>query len=373
MMWSLEVETADEARLWRLSGADLLTGYADGPPEPAPGAPASVIHAALADIARRRPASSLPGVELLSDRANDAGFSRRAPWSCGGSFRAVQTEDGWLGLSLARESDIAAVPALVEHEPTGSVWADVRTWAAGVSTSAASSRVALLGLPGGPIPERVPAARRAPVEATAGRGRLRHAETPLVVDLSSLWAGPLCGDLLARTGARVVKVESRARRDGARSGSRAFFNRMNGLKDVRLLDFDDERDVARLQALIDEADVVIEASRPRALRALGVNAHAAAHRGAVWVSLTAYGRNGPDGMRVGFGDDVAASASFVRWGRDGPYPVGDALADPLTGVVAAHAAVQALDGGAGALLDVSMFDVASWARRLCPADLRRQV
>ncbi|MET0829248.1 MAG: CoA transferase [Microbacterium sp.] len=269
-----------------------------------------------------------------------------------------------MGLSLARASDVDAVPALVEHEATGSPWADVQRWAAAVSTSDAAERIALLSLPGGPIPQALPPARRAAVEATAGRERRTGTKAPLVVDLSSLWAGPLCGDLLARTGARVIKVESRARPDGARSGSRTFFDRMNGRKELCRFDFGDDGDISRLRALLDEADVVIEASRPRALRALGIDAHAAAERGAVWVSLTAYGRSGADGMRVGFGDDVAASAGLARWGSDGPYPVGDALADPLTGVVAAHATVQALDSGHGALLDVSMYDVAVWARRL---------
>ena len=39
---------------------------------------------------------------------------------------------------------------------------------------------------------------------------------PLVVDLSALWAGPLCAHLLGLAGARVVKVESLGRPDGAR-------------------------------------------------------------------------------------------------------------------------------------------------------------
>ena len=43
----------------------------------------------------------------------------------------------------------------------------------------------------------------------------------MVVDLSSLWAGPLVGHLLLRAGARVVKVESTTRPDGARRGSHA--------------------------------------------------------------------------------------------------------------------------------------------------------
>ena len=52
----------------------------------------------------------------------------------------------------------------------------------------------------------------------------------VVIDLSALWAGPLCGDLLARSGATVVKVESTQRPDGARRGARAFFDLLNGRK-----------------------------------------------------------------------------------------------------------------------------------------------
>lgn len=45
-----------------------------------------------------------------------------------------------------------------------------------------------------------------------------------------MWAGPLCGQLLARAGATVVKVESPRRPDGTRAGNRAFFNWMNAQK-----------------------------------------------------------------------------------------------------------------------------------------------
>ena len=44
-----------------------------------------------------------------------------------------------------------------------------------------------------------------------------------VVDLSSLWAGPLCSHLLQRCGYAVTKVESRHRPDGARFGNPNFF------------------------------------------------------------------------------------------------------------------------------------------------------
>ena len=80
-----------------------------------------------------------------------------------------------------------------------------------------------------------------------------------------MWAGPLCGQLLARAGAVVVKVESPARPDGTRGGDPGFFDWMNSGKLCYSVDFDRERD--RLAALLAAADVVIEGSRPAALSA----------------------------------------------------------------------------------------------------------
>jgi len=76
----------------------------------------------------------------------------------------------------------------------------------------------------------------------------------------------------------------------------------------------------------------------------------------VWLSITAYGRTGADAMRVGFGDDVAAAAGLVCWTPDGPIPAGDALADPLAGVVGAAAVARALQAPTGVLVDLSMYD-----------------
>lgn len=80
-----------------------------------------------------------------------------------------------------------------------------------------------------------------------------------VVDLSSLWAGPLCARLLGSAGARVIKVESIHRPDSARRGPRAFFDLL--LTDhlsvaVELTTSVDPESLARL---VRAADVVIEA------------------------------------------------------------------------------------------------------------------
>ena len=338
-----------EAALWRLSGAEALTGRGDGPPLRGPGRPASAVRRALDRIAALHPEADLPGVEVLGERASYGGLVRNGPWSCGGAFRVLPTRDGALGISLARESDLALVPALVEAS-TDDPWTAVADWARRTSTAEAATRVALLGLAGGAVPEPV-TPRPAVVSTTLGRRSVT--EAPLVVDLTSLWAGPLCARLLGLTGARVVKVESTTRPDGARLGPAGFFDLLHHGHEQLSLDFATQGDA--LRELVGAADLVLEASRPRALLRLGLVAEDVAARGTSWLSITARGR-GSD--TVGFGDDVAACAGHVIVDGDDLLPVGDALADPLAGVTAAATAVEALATTEARLIDLSMLHVA---------------
>jgi hypothetical protein len=347
---------------WVASGAAELTGYADGEPQGSPGAPASAVRAALAVFAACTGVADLPGVDLLADRARSAGLTRAAPRSVGGAFRALAARDGWVGLSLSRPSDVELLPALVGAEPGAheEPFDRVAGWARQRTAAEVDARFALLGLPGGRIVD-APESGRPGVIVTPGPPRAT-VERPLVVDLTSLWAGPLCAHLLGRAGARVVKVESSTRPDAARRGTPEFFDRLHDGHEFRTVDFASTAGRRELAELIASADVVLEASRPRALLHLGIDAEACVARSAVWASITAYGRTRPD--RVGFGDDVAAAAGLVNIGPDGPYPVGDAIADPLAGVYAAAAVAFALFHRRAALLDVSMYDVArqaAWA------------
>jgi crotonobetainyl-CoA:carnitine CoA-transferase CaiB-like acyl-CoA transferase len=178
-----------------------------------------------------------------------------------------------------------------------------------------------------------------------------------VVDLSSLWAGPLCTRLLREAGADVTKIESRSRPDGGRGGSPAFFDALNSGKEMVILDFDAER--SRLQDLVGRADVVVEASRPQALAQFGVDAAQFLARDDgphVWISITGYGRADP---RVAFGDDAAVGGGLVVEDDAGPCFCADAVADPLTGLVAADACLSALAGGDRVLLDIPMTRVAA--------------
>jgi len=352
---------ATETELWAASGGLALTGRRDGPPVPGTGSPASAVQAAL-DRLIALGVPDVPGVALLGERAALGGLTRNAPWSAGGAFRILPAADGWFGISLARPSDVELVPVLIEGEAVDP-WAAVASWLRVTSVRTAAERALLLGLAAGEVLEQ-PAqeSRRSGIVTTAG-GPRRHSGRPLVVDFSALWAGPLCAHLLGLAGARVIKVEDPTRPDGTRRGPPEFYDLLHATHESVALDLRRQR--AALHALVWAADVVIEASRPRALSALGLAPEPFAADGGVWRSITAAGRAEP--LRVGFGDDVAASAGLVAWEDGVPYPMGDALADPLTGVAAAAAVLSVLAEGHGAILDVSMRNICMDAAETVPS------
>lgn len=353
-------------REWAASGAMALTGAPDGMPLVAPGDPAGQVRRGLdrfAELTARRTGSApdLPGAELLGERAAIAGIGRNAPWSCGGAFKAVQTADGWIGLSLPRASDRSLVPALVETDCGNDPWTAVAEWAARRSSLEVIERLALLGLAGAALPAPGEASSdRDAVTRTASGPRRHRRDRPLVVDLTSLWAGPLCAHLLGLGGADVVKIESRSRPDGARRGPRAFFDLLHAGHRMVALDLSDPVDIASLHALVAQADLVLEASRSRAMLQLGIDAEAVVAAGTSWLSITARGRAV---NVVGFGDDVAAGAGLTVDHHGTPVPCGDAIADPLAGVAAAEASAEALLDDRAQLIDVSMHDVAAAAAR----------
>jgi hypothetical protein len=356
----------DELERWAASGAMWLTGRPDGPPQVGPGAPASAVAAALERVREFAPELAIPpGAGLLGERAAYAGLTRNAPRSCGGAARILPTPEGELVLSLPRPSDLDLVPALVESELPSSAdpWTMVTDWAAGVPASQAEERLRLLGLAGGVVGGGQPSPERVGGVHIRELSRRTPRAAPLVVDLTSLWAGPLCAHLLGLGGAQVVKVESRTRPDGARLGAPGFFDLLHEGHRELVLDFTTELGV--LRELISQADLVLEASRPRALRQLGIDAEQVVRDGTSWLSITARGRSEES---IGFGDDVAACAGLVAASDSGESLfVGDALADPLTGVTAAAAGAAALTSTHAQLIDVSMLHVATCAAAGGPA------
>lgn len=357
-----------EAQLdWARSGAMALTGPVDAAPCTAPGPLASFAAREVRTLASASGSDALhalDGALLLGERAAVAGLSRRGRISVGGSGRLLRGADGWVAVSLARPDDRALLPAWLEAEPEAfepTPWPGVEALCAERPVAALVARARLCGIPVAPAaPRSTPTP--AP-HAVIARGPRREAPRRLrVVDLSSLWAGPLCCQLLGLAGADVTKVESRARPDGARFGPPAFFALLNGAKRNRVVDFASPGGVAELDSLLRGADVVVESARPRALAQLGIDAEAVVAQtpGLVWISITGYGRN-DDG--VAFGDDAACAAGLAAacGEPDAPLFCADAVADPLAGVHAARVAWQTRQEGGGALLDVALCKVAAHA------------
>ena len=291
------------------------------------------------------------GPALLRERSEILRIAPAGTTSAGGTCRLLVARDGrWIAINLARRSDTELLAPWMSHEWDGAPWDAVAEHLRSVDSVDAVERAQLLGIPAAVATE---ARAAAPVRVTPGARRRARGSTPLVVDFSALWAGPLCARLLREGGARVIKVELPERPDGARAGHPAFWDRLNGSKEQRTLE------VSALARLLDDADVVVTSARPRALEQLGLDlGRRAAERGLIWVAITGYGMTGEWRDRVAFGDDaaVAGGLAVAAGGVDAPVFVGDAPADPLAGLNAADAATRALDDGHGAVLDVSMRD-----------------
>jgi hypothetical protein len=379
---------------WAASGAMALTGNASGSPllAPAPVATAAreAIDALIAAVESSpaldaRALRALDPPALLSEHAALLGHAgRRGTTSVGGTCHLLSTCDGWIAVNLARVDDAEMLPAWVGDDLAPTALDSLARRVADGHADVLVQRARELGMPVArvclaPVDSRIPSEDSpTPWLVRTPHGTPRSLavgeRAPLIVDLSSLWAGPLCAHLLGLAGARVIKVESVTRPDGARRGVRAFYDLLNSGKASVALDFTTTDGRRKLAALLNRADIVVESARPRALRQLGIDAErwVAELPGRVWVSITGYGRAEPMAGWVAFGDDAAAAGGLVADAAtnagQAPSPVfcADAVADPLTGMHAAAAALDAWRSGCGGLLDVALARVAGYvaSRRL---------
>ncbi|TXC70298.1 CoA transferase [Sphingomonas ginsenosidivorax] len=328
---------------------------------------ATVGHAWLQDLARASASATLAAIDgatLLGERALLGGFRVPGRRSAGGGCRLYHARQGTIALNLARAQDRDLLPALFAVEDA---FTSDDAVAAAIASRNAGDLVArgrMLGLaiahedeaPPGPATTRLVSAAR----ASSARS------SPRVLDLSALWAGPLAARLLGLTGAHIVRVESRVRAEPTRPGEDAHFGLLNRGKTSVVLDLKDPGDRATVLRLITEADIVIEAARPRALRQLGIDADALlrAQPGLTWMTITGHGASGEAADWVGFGDDCAVAAGLsaaLRRASGRTGFVGDAIADPLTGIYAARAAWNAWAHGGGVRLGIAMAGVVAEA------------
>lgn len=294
-----------------------------------------------------------PRSGLVGERAALLGLPAPGIVSSNGACRLVRTLDGWLAVNLPRPEDRAMVPALLGAEiAADDPWLALEAMLPSLTVAQALEQSRLLGLAVTAVGETAAPARSEAASAP-GRGRA-WPRAPRVIDLSALWAGPLCGGLLAQAGCEVLKVDTIQRPDTTRARSAAFDDLLNGGKRRWRVDMNDTDDRARLADLLSTADVVVTSARPRAMSWLSD----IVRRECCWIAICAHPCD-PD--RIGFGDDCAAAGGLVAFADGMPAFIGDATADPLAGLAAAATAFRALALRLGGRHDVALATVAAEA------------
>lgn len=197
-----------------------------------------------------------------------------------------------------------------------------------------------------------------------------------VVELARVLAGPWAGQILADMGADVIKVEGPVG-DDTRGWGPPWFDNPDGSRDAAyyhatnrgkrsiVADFRKEDDLARVRALIAEADVVIENFKVGGLTKFGLDyaSLAADHPALVYCSVTGFGQDGPHKDKPGY-DLVAQAMSGIMDltgpGDGPPMKIGVAYADIMTGLYAAigiqSALLQRARTGQGCQVDIALFD-----------------
>lgn len=193
-----------------------------------------------------------------------------------------------------------------------------------------------------------------------------------VLDLSLMYPGAFCSQLLADLGADVVKVERPGSGDGMRmlaapGAFNAAHTALNRGKRSVALDVRNERAGDVLRPLARWADVVVESNRPGQLDELGIGFDAlrAENPGLVWCSITGFGTTGPNALAGGHDlTFLGASGLLDRLAEGDPTPPSTTVSLPLAGSLAAvgllAALLEARATGTGRRLEVAMTEAASW-------------
>lgn len=198
-----------------------------------------------------------------------------------------------------------------------------------------------------------------------------------VVELARILAGPWAGQVLADLGAAVVKVESPAGDDTRTWGppfvddgdgrrTAGYFHACNRGKTSIAADFTKPEDIAKVRALIADADVVIENFKVGGLVKYGLDyaSLTADHPRLVYCSITGFGQDGPYAQRPGYDFVIQGMGGIMdlTGEPDGaPQKSGVAFADIFTGlysVIAIQAALAMRERtGRGQHIDMSLLDV----------------
>ncbi|MBR0750967.1 CoA transferase [Bradyrhizobium jicamae] len=196
-----------------------------------------------------------------------------------------------------------------------------------------------------------------------------------VVDLSRVLAGPLCTQMLADHGADVIKIEPPSG-DETRglgppfdeNGQAAYFGAVNRGKRGMALDLSRAEGRAVLEALLKDADVLVENFLPGTMERWGLGYEAdlsARFPRLIYCSISGFGADGPLGGLPGYDAVLQAMCGLmsINGTQDsGATRVGVPIVDYVTGYNALTGVLLALAArersGRGQRVEVTLFDTA---------------
>ena len=192
-----------------------------------------------------------------------------------------------------------------------------------------------------------------------------------VLDLSRVLAGPYCSMILGDLGADVIKVERPGSGDDTRAWGppwagteSAYYLSANRNKRSLTLNLKEPEAQEIVRDLAKQCDVVVENLRAGSLERMGIGYEqlSQVNPALVWVTISGYGRRGPDADKPGYDFVVQGESGImaITGDVDGePMKVGVAIVDVTTALYAAIAALAALrereHSGKGQRVDANLY------------------
>ena len=193
-----------------------------------------------------------------------------------------------------------------------------------------------------------------------------------VLDLSRVFAGPLCGMVLADFGAEVIKVEHPGRGDDTRDwGMRigktetTYYNSMNRNKRSITVDLQTPEGVKIIHDLLPQCDVVVQNFKTGGAEKLGLGYEQlkAIKPDLIYCSVAGYDSSGPEAKRPGYDLVIQGEAGLMAINGEASQPplkFGVAAVDMMTGMYAAQAVLAALfrreRTGRGRHIEMALYD-----------------
>ncbi len=195
-----------------------------------------------------------------------------------------------------------------------------------------------------------------------------------IIDLTTIYSGPICTSILGDQGADVIKVESpegdwiRTIPNIARNGVNGAFAAMNRNKRSAMLDLSTDEGKDILKTLVKDADVLVENYRPGVMDRLGLGYEVlkAINPKLIYAAINGVGAEGPYANRRIYDAIIQAVSGVGSLQADPktekPVLVNTLICDKLTSWSAAQSITAALVArgrtGEGQRVDIAMLDTA---------------